>query len=226
MRPGGTLVVGSGLHPDALAVAERVCAERGARLVLAPADPRRPGARRGRATSGATSRSRAAAAQAFLGTLDAEAVAAAAAQTAVPGRFEIVDEAPVTVFDGAHNPDGMREPRRGAARRSWTAAGSSRCVSVLDDKDAAAMLGELGAAVQRADRHARREPARRCRRRRSSRWRASSAARRRRASIAEPHDALAAAREAAGPDGVVLVTGSLYLIADLLRPRGTRGSML
>jgi len=43
---------------------------------------------------------------AFLGELDADAVAVAAAQTAVPGRFEIVDEAPVTVFDGAHNPDG------------------------------------------------------------------------------------------------------------------------
>ena len=45
-------------------------------------------------------------------------------------------------------------------------------------------------------------------------------------SVSDPHDALAAAREAAGPGGVVLVTGSLYLIADLLRPRGTRGSML
>ncbi len=29
-----------------------------------------------------------------------------------------------------------------------------------------------------------------------------------------------------GPDGVVLATGSLYLIADLLRAPGTRGSML
>jgi dihydrofolate synthase/folylpolyglutamate synthase len=38
--------------------------------------------------------------------------------------------------------------------------------------------------------------------------------------------ALAAAREAAGSDGVVLATGSLYLIADLLRAPGTRGSML
>ena len=30
----------------------------------------------------------------------------------------------------------------------------------------------------------------------------------------------------AGPGGVVLATGSLYLLADLLRPRGARGSVL
>ena len=37
--------------------------------------------------------------------------------------------------------------------------------------------------------------------------------------------ALAArARARAGPDGVVLATGSIYLIADLLRPAGAPGS--
>src|SRR5580704_2153794 len=39
VRPGGTLVLGSGLHPDALVVASAVAAERGARLVHASADP-------------------------------------------------------------------------------------------------------------------------------------------------------------------------------------------
>ena len=33
--------------------------------------------------------------------------------------------------------------------------------------------------------------------------------------VAEPGDALARARELAGDDGAVLVTGSLYLLADL-----------
>ncbi|MBA3327747.1 MAG: hypothetical protein H0T43_05550, partial [Solirubrobacterales bacterium] len=33
----------------------------------------------------------------------------------------------------------------------------------------------------------------------------------------DPHRALSLARELAGPDGVVLATGSIYLIADLLR---------
>ena len=45
--------------------------------------------------------------------------------------------------------------------------------------------------------------------------------------VAEPRRALAVAREAAGPDGVAVATGSIYLIADLLRPEGARGrSML
>jgi dihydrofolate synthase/folylpolyglutamate synthase len=45
--------------------------------------------------------------------------------------------------------------------------------------------------------------------------------------VAEPVDALTRARELAGPSGVVLATGSIYLIADLLRPIGQgRASML
>ena len=39
VRPGGTLVLGSGMHADALAVAEEVAAERGATIVQADADP-------------------------------------------------------------------------------------------------------------------------------------------------------------------------------------------
>jgi dihydrofolate synthase/folylpolyglutamate synthase len=38
---------------------------------------------------------------------------------------------------------------------------------------------------------------------------------------------VALARELAGPGGVVLATGSIYLVADLLRPAGAdRGSTL
>jgi dihydrofolate synthase / folylpolyglutamate synthase len=49
--------------------------------------------------------------------------------------------------------------------------------------------------------------------------------------VPDPHAALERARELAttlhGPDGVVLATGSIYLIADLLRPAGeTRASAL
>ena len=43
----------------------------------------------------------------------------------------------------------------------------------------------------------------------------------------EPRRALARARELAGPEGAVLATGSIYLVADLLRPPGVRrASML
>ncbi|MCU0313224.1 MAG: hypothetical protein MUC84_04085 [Solirubrobacteraceae bacterium] len=223
VRPGGTLVTGAGLHPDARAVAERVCAERGARLVEAPADPgldllaAGPFQRRNFALARE-------AARALLGELDESAVAAAAAETAVPGRFQVVAENPVTVFDGAHNADGMRhlaEALRGfLAGRPLVA-----CLSILDDKDAAAMLAELlplceavvvtqaanpralpAATLQSLARQIGGPPAR---------------------VVAEPHAALAAAREAAGPGGVALAAGSLYLIADLLRPPGApRGSIL
>ena len=38
----------------------------------------------------------------------------------------------------------------------------------------------------------------------------------------DPRRALDLARELAGPGGVALATGSLYLLADLLRPAGAR----
>jgi dihydrofolate synthase/folylpolyglutamate synthase len=45
--------------------------------------------------------------------------------------------------------------------------------------------------------------------------------------VDDPEDALARARTLAGPDGAVLATGSIYLIADLVRARtGARASML
>ena len=44
---------------------------------------------------------------------------------------------------------------------------------------------------------------------------------------ADPRAALARAQELAGPDGAVLVTGSIYLIADLVAPHERRrASML
>jgi dihydrofolate synthase / folylpolyglutamate synthase len=45
--------------------------------------------------------------------------------------------------------------------------------------------------------------------------------------VPDPRAALARARELAGSDGVVLAAGSLYLVADLLRPAcQTRASVL
>jgi dihydrofolate synthase/folylpolyglutamate synthase len=42
----------------------------------------------------------------------------------------------------------------------------------------------------------------------------------------DPRRAVALARGLAGADGIVLATGSIYLIADLLRPAARRGSTL
>jgi dihydrofolate synthase/folylpolyglutamate synthase len=214
VRPGGTLVVGAGLHPDALAVARRTCAERGARLEHAPADPGVPVHARGAYQRRNFALARAASA-AYLGELDPEAVRAAAASTLVPGRFEVVDSAPDTVLDGAHNPDGVAalvESLRGFLDGRPLVA----VVSILDDKDAAGMLRELlplcrevvctrssnpralpAATLESLCRQLGGPPAR---------------------VVGEPRAALAAACLAAGPGGVALATGSIYLVADLLRP--------
>src|SRR5206468_2088923 len=93
---GGVLVLGAGLHPDALAVAREVAAERGARI--AEAAGRLPPEISLRARGSYQRRNFAlamAAAEAYLGVpLDPEAVMRAAAELLVPGRFEILERQP------------------------------------------------------------------------------------------------------------------------------------
>ena len=228
VRPGATLVLGSGMHPDALAVAEEVAAERGATIVQAEADPR--------ATVGALGTFQRrnfalarAAAEAFLGQLDEAAVLAAAADVRVPGRMQLVDERPLTLLDGAHNPDGfaalveslpdiIASARRGEGR-------VAAVVSILDDKDASRMLRSLAplcdALVLTSSHNPRVLPPPTL----------SSLLDQLAPEIAleheivrEPHAALRRARELAGPDGVVVATGSLYLISDLLHDEATGGT--
>ena len=64
----------------------------------------------------------------------------------VPGRLQQVGADPLTLLDGAHNPDGVRAlvealAELGAGRERVVAV-----VSILDDKDAAGMLAALGSA--------------------------------------------------------------------------------
>jgi dihydrofolate synthase / folylpolyglutamate synthase len=40
--------------------------------------------------------------------------------------------------------------------------------------------------------------------------------------VRDPRAAVARARELAGEDGIVIATGSIYLVADLLAPAGSR----
>jgi dihydrofolate synthase / folylpolyglutamate synthase len=216
VRPGGTLVVGADLQPDALALAERTCEERGALLVRAPADPGVPVLARG-AYQRRNFALAAAAARAYLGALDEEAVRAAAASTLVPGRFEVVAAEPDTVLDGAHNPGGMA-----ALAEALHAFLDDRrlvaVVSILDDKDTAGMLRELlplcTEVLCTQSSNPRALPAATveslCRQLGAPGARV----------VADPRAALAQARTAAGPGGVALATGSIYLIADLLRPDG------
>src|ERR1035437_11064831 len=93
VQEGATLVLGHGLHPDADAVAEAVAAQRGARIVRASGEPSvevgAPGAFQLRNFALAE-----AAAEAYLGHLDSNAVAAAGAAVRVPRPPAVVAVAP------------------------------------------------------------------------------------------------------------------------------------
>ena len=154
---------------------------------------------------------------------------AAAASTSVPGRFEVVADGDggELVLDGAHNAGGIA-----ALVESLPAFLAGRplvaVVSVLDDKDARAMLERLLGAVRGRRVHGQRQPAR-DRAPTTLAELAGELRRARRARASRPTRAArsSAARELAGPRGVVLATGSIYLVADLKRPAGAgRGSML
>ena len=231
VAPGATLVLGADLHPDAAAEAQLVAAGVGAQIVHAPAEPERIPAGLQLQARGAFQRRNfavaCAATEAYLGRLDAEPVRAAAASTAVPGRFEVVCDAGggELVLDGAHNAGGMAALTESLAQflagRPLVAV-----VSVLDDKDAAAMLAVLLPLCAGAVFTANANP-----RALSPATLASLAGQVGSAPVtrveADPRRALALAREIAGPAGVVLATGSIYLVADLKRPAGAgRGSTL
>jgi len=168
LLPCTTLVLGGDLAPEALAVAERVAREQDARIVPAGGSssdlqahgterPDAPSVERPAETplaaSGPFQRRNFAlartAAEAYLRELGIEwredAVREAAAETVVQGRLQIVAETPLTVLDGAHNPDATLAliealPEVFDARPPRPLA---LVLGVLEDKDAASMLRAL-----------------------------------------------------------------------------------
>jgi dihydrofolate synthase/folylpolyglutamate synthase len=215
----GTLVVGE-LAPEVEAEAREVTGRQGAELVQAPDDV--PGVPL--AALGAFQRRNFAvaveAAKAFLGAVAPGAVAAAAAAVSVPGRCEVVGSDPLTIVEGAHNPAGIRalvdslpELYPGKTERDLVAV-----VSILDDKDAAAMLTALlpccAAVVLTSNANPRAlSPATLESLARQVAGEAVPALE----LVSDPHAAVRRARELAGPQGAVLATGSIYLVADLAR---------
>jgi dihydrofolate synthase / folylpolyglutamate synthase len=146
------------------------------------------------------------------GPLDGTAVARAVSNVTMPGRLEWASGAPPVLLDGAHNPAGVSAlvaalPEVTGARRPRVGV-----VSTLGDKDVPAMMAALAPhldmVVATGSHHARALPA-------------AEVARITRAAgadvVAEPDPgaALALARRLAGPQGVVIVTGSLYLLVDI-----------
>jgi dihydrofolate synthase/folylpolyglutamate synthase len=122
----------------------------------------------------------------------------------LPGRLE---QRGNEIWDGAHTPDAVDWLLPRLPRHDYVL-----CVSILDDKDSGGILERLGAAGRVVVATESTNP-------RSLATKELAA----RAEpyfehvepIADPVAALGRARELAGPNGAVLATGSLYLLADL-----------
>jgi dihydrofolate synthase / folylpolyglutamate synthase len=221
VRDGATLVIGAGLPPDALEEAHAAVERHGARLVQAPAEVAAPGTFQQRNFALAR-----AAAEAYLGELELERVRAAAAAVTVPGRLQVVAHEPLTVLDGAHNAEGVAAlaeslPQLTAGRRLVAV------VSVLEDKDAAGMLRALLPHVEHVVFTRNQNPRALPPATLASLWAQLGGAGEGEPELeSDPRRALARARELAGAGGVVLATGSIYLVADLLRPAGQRSASM
>jgi len=221
VRDHATLVTGP-LEPEAEAVAERVARERHARRVKVPADAAVPPLRALGAFQRRNFALARAAADAFVGGVDEKAVGDAAAAVEIPGRLQVVGERPLTLHDGAHNPAGARA-LADALPEVLGGRPLTSVVAVLDDKDAAGMLAELLPACERAvftrSRHPRSLPPATL----------LSLAEKVRPGLevetaASPQAAVERARALAGAGGAVLATGSIYLVADLVRGEEERRS--
>src|SRR4051812_4629880 len=200
VRPQATLVLGDDA-PEVVELAEQT----GAKIVRpAPVEIDLTGYQR---TNFAAAVS---AASALLG----EPVRDFPAGLSVPGRLQVVDRRPLTIYDGAHNAPGI------AALAGSIPDGTVAVLSILDDKNAAemlrALLPRLSAAVFTRARNPRALPP---------------------ATLADlaskvggipseievnPRKAVSRARALAGEHGTVLATGSIYLVADLLSAPGAR----
>ncbi|MBS1888968.1 MAG: bifunctional folylpolyglutamate synthase/dihydrofolate synthase [Actinobacteria bacterium] len=149
LREGSTLVLGRVSAP-VRALAERIAGERSATLVVAPEDP---GPEIEPAATGPFQRRNfalaTAAAEAFLGGVERERVAAVAAGIHIPGRLERIGDRPPTYVDAAHNPDGaaaLAEALPGIAGGRPVVA----CLGILADKDAPAMIAALAPSLRSA----------------------------------------------------------------------------
>ena len=219
----GILVTGD-LHPDAEGVAERAAAEQHATRVYPGPVPGYELAAHGTFQRANFALARAAA-EAFLGqALDEQAVRRAAAEVRVPGRMQVVAERPLTVLDGAHNPAGAEAVAQ-ALPELFDGRRAVGVIGVLDDKDAAGMLRALLPLFQhvvftRSSNPRSLSPG-------TLESLASKLSGPPSETVADPQAALMRAQELAAEDGAVLVTGSIYLIADLVRvERSARASTL
>jgi dihydrofolate synthase/folylpolyglutamate synthase len=148
--------------------------------------------------------------------LDPDVTRAAVGAVRIPGRLEVMGRSPVVVLDGAHNPAGAEA----LARTLGEAFIWSRLHVVLamsSNKDLDGVVAALAPLVEvwyaARNESVRSFPAEHVAGR-------IAAAGGRVADLGTVEESLAAARDAAAEDDLILVTGSLYTVADARRALG------
>lgn len=154
-----------------------------------------------------------AAAEAFFASpLDPEVVRAGFGDVRVPGRLEVVGRHPLVLVDGAHNVAGTEVLGRSLVEDFSTQGRLVAAVGMLSGRDPSAMLAPLAAAGVRtlvacAPDSPRAQPA-------EVVAEAGRAAGMEVVVAGSVADALGIAVEVAGADGLVVATGSLYVVAE------------
>ncbi|HEU4448874.1 MAG TPA: Mur ligase family protein [Gaiellaceae bacterium] len=200
---------------EAIAAEKLAVVGAGALVVLGEAEweeaARAAGASAVTVVSGSSTGLAHAAAECFLGrAIDASPLD----QLHVPGRLERVRESPLEIWDGAHNLSGLGYLLPRLPRAEYVVV-----ASILADKEPAGMLAALSALGSRLVATASSSPRALPAEDLAALGRPYFPAVE---TVADPALALARARELAGAEGAVLVTGSLYLLADLASVRPSR----
>ena len=148
--------------------------------------------------------------------LDPDAIRTATGALRIPGRLEVLARSPLIVVDGAHNPAGAEALARALVEAfTWTRLHVVLAVSSNKDVDgvvaALAPMADVWYPAQNES--VRSFPAEHVAER-------IAAAGGRVADLGTVEESLAAARDAAAEEDLILVTGSLYTVADARRALG------
>ncbi len=146
----------------------------------------------------------------------ADVVRRGLADVSWPGRFQVAARQPLTIVDGAHNPDGARALAATCGAR-FPAARPRLVFSALRDKDVSSIAAALFPLAQSVHLAQLDNP-------RAMRMQALCALAQEHGVAFECHETIAAALSRArgaasgdGPTGWVLAAGSLYLVGEILR---------
>ncbi|MBA3363127.1 MAG: bifunctional folylpolyglutamate synthase/dihydrofolate synthase [Actinobacteria bacterium] len=148
--------------------------------------------------------------------LDPDATRAAIDALRIPGRLEVITRSPLVILDGAHNPAGAEALARTLAE-SFTWSRMHVVLAVSSNKDVDGVIAALAPFADvwypASSESVRSFPAEHVAAR-------IAAAGGRVADLGTVEESLAAARDAADTGDLILVTGSLYTVADARRALG------